>query len=487
MNRKTNLILGSLAIVFCIYVILRAWLIPVTVDENSTAVSHVARNALHTLFYSYDATPNNHILNTLIIKFITPYLGWHPIVLRIPALIGALAYAWAGMLICRQISQQFWVRVFAFALLLGQPFMLEFFSLARGYSLALGMMMAAIWQAWRFLKENRRESLTIAIIFAGLAVYANFTQVVFFIPFVGLLLYCSWQATASISHFWQQSKVAIITAAIFAGLLYTPFVRLSRHSELTNWQALGSIFESIRLSIHAATHGNLYLGGETDVWLSWFAIMFSIEIFAVGIWRLALLQGRFASDPKLFLVALFAGVLTTNLFQVQFTHTPYLQPRLALLYWPLFALSLGTAAGWFWERSNRWVWIYMVPIFALMLTNIVQNTNLSKTSEWWHDEYTYLILNHLKSTQQNEGHPEPYTLDCHWVLQNSLMYHIELDPRGFNRAAKLAPWHEVRPATRDYEFYYALNQEDANPILDSYDVVLRVPNNSMMLLRKKKQ
>jgi len=487
MNRKTNLLLGGLAVAFGIYVILRAWLIPVTVDENSTAISHVPRSAIDTLFYNFDATPNNHILNTLLAKALTGVFGWHPFIFRIPALLGAFAYAWAGLLICRQISSQIWVRMFSFILLLGQPFMLEFFSLARGYSLGLGLMLAAIWQAWRFLKEGRSSSLLPAVIFAGLAVYANFTQMVFFVPFVGLLLFCGWQASTSISGFWQNSKAAIFTVGILGGLWYTPLKRLSQHSELQNRQAIDSFFESIRLSIRAATHGNDYLGQETDIWLTWLTVIFTVSIFAVAIWRSALVQGRFTTDPRLFLIALFAGVLITIILQVQLSHTPYLQPRFALHYWPLFALSLGTAAAWIWESAKRWVWVFIVPILTLLVLNIVQNTNLRRTSEWWHDEFTYLVFDFLKKTQRAEGHPEPFSLDSHWLLQNSLLYHVERDPRGYNHAAKLAPWHEIRPATREYEFYYALNQEDANPILDSYEVVLRVPTNSMMLLRRKEK
>ena len=51
MNRKTNIALGVLATIFLLYVLVRAWLIPVTVDENSTAISHVPRAVLDTLFF----------------------------------------------------------------------------------------------------------------------------------------------------------------------------------------------------------------------------------------------------------------------------------------------------------------------------------------------------------------------------------------------------------------------------------------------------
>ena len=76
----------------------------------------------------------------------------------------------------------------------------------------------------------------------------------------------------------------------------------------------------------------------------------------------------------------------------------------------------------------------MGPVFALAFINMVRCVNLKDTREWWHDAFTYQILNLLKETQQREGRSEPYLLDTSWLLQNSFMYHLELDPRGFNQA-----------------------------------------------------
>ena len=485
MNRKANLIFGGIALIFAVYVLLRAWLIPITVDESSTAISHVPRNMFHTLFLRWDANPNNHILNTLLIRVLTDLFGWHPMVFRTPALLGAMAYAWAGMRLSRQISTNLGVQIFAYALLLSQPFMLEFFSLARGYSLGLGMMMLAIWQAWRFLKENRWESLLPAVIFAGLAVYSNFTQLLFFAPFVSLLFFCAWQISPSLGVFVQKTKFAALGLGVFAALVFLPLSRLSQHAEIKNWRELGSFFDSFLLSMRAATDGHAYLGHETDLILTWLAIAFTLGICAVAIWRSAKLDGRFSADPRLFFVALFSGVLITNVLQVQITHTPYLQERLALHYWPLFVLCLATAAAWFWEKYKGWAWLYMGPVFALAFINMVRCVNLKDTREWWHDAFTYQILNLLKETQQREGRSEPYLLDTSWLLQNSFMYHLELDPRGFNQAAKLTPWHDRRPPNAEADFVYALNGEEEQQLQSTHEVVLRLSERGTVLLRRK--
>jgi len=66
-----------------------------------------------------------------------------------------------------------------------------------------------------------------------------------------------------------------------------------------------------------------------------------------------------------------------------------------------------------------------------------------------------------------------------------LMYHVEKDPRGFNQVAQLAPWHSDRPPAYEYEYFYAMSPETAQPILDRYEIVLRSPHSCMVLLRRK--
>ena len=486
MNRKTNFIMGALAVGFGLYVVIRAWLIPVTVDESSTAITHVPRAVFDTLFFKSDANPNNHILNTLLIKAFTGMWCWHPMVFRLPVLLGALAYAWAGGLICRQISKSPWVQVFAFALLLGQPYFLEFFSVARGYGLGIGLMMCSIWQSWQFINQGcSARRFAYAAVFAGFAVYANFTLLLYFIPFIGLSLYSARQSSSSYAIFWQKTWPGLSILGIFTAFLYTPLSRLGKHSELQNWNPLHTLFSSAEKSMRTAIRKSPYLENDVAHILTWLSVIFVVGIILVALFRWIEKNRNFAADPRIFLMALLAGALLTNVVQVEFTHTPYLEPRLALFYWPLFALSMGVCASWLQERSNTWAWAFMTPILALSIINTGRYANLRESFEWWHDQDTYLVFDYIKKAKEAEGRQTPYTLDATWLLLNSLMYHVEKDPRGFNQLVQLAPWHSDRPPAYDYEYFYAMSPESAQPIMDKYEIVLRSPRSCMVLLKRK--
>lgn len=487
MNRKLEtLFVSALLSAFALYILLRAWLLPITVDEAATAINHVPRLVIDTLTYRSDANPNNHILNTIAIKAFTGLLGWHPFVVRLPVLLGGLLYGWAAIMLTRRLSEQAWVRLFALLMLLGNPYLLEFFSLARGYGLAAGLMLAALWQSWRFLEENSAKHLRGAFIFGGLAVYANFTLLVFFAPFTALLLFAAWRANPSFSSFWKKTKPALITLAIFIALWYEPLRQLSKDSEIANWTALGSFIGSMEQSVKAAVHNIAYLGDDTNRILTWLAMLFSVGMWLVAAWRWWRSSRRFAADPRLFLIAVLPGAVLTNILQVHQTGTPYLQSRLALFYYPLFALHLGVAAAWLWERWGKRAWAFMVPVALFAALNLVRCVDLIKSSEWWFDQATYRVLEHLKKVHETEGRTEPIGLDAHHVMLNSYMFHLERDPRGFDRYVHLAPWHGLQPPTRDYEFYYAINAEEVKDIIADYDVVMHVPGTTFLLLRMRK-
>lgn len=487
MNQKIeNWVLQGLVALFCLYILVRAWVLPITVDESATAINHVPRLVFDTLTYDSEANPNNHILNTILIKIFTGIFGWHHFVVRLPVFLGGLLYGWTALHLVRKLSNQSWVRVFALLMLLGNPYMLEFFSLARGYGLAAGLMTYALWQSWNFLETNDPKTLRRAIIFGGLAVYANFTLLIFFAPFIFALLFSSGQLNPSFRTFWQQSKPALISLGVFVLLWITPLKRLSKDSEIVNWNALGNFFDSVQLSVRAAIRANPYLGSNTELILTRFVFAGAIAIIALACYRWWKNNFRLSSDPRVLMVLMLLGACIANVAQVYLTRTPYLQSRLALFYWPLFALALGVAASWIADRFGRKkAWIFMAPLLLMFVVNIGRTANFRNTFEWYHDSDTFTVLEFLKKTYAAEGRTTPFVLDTEWFMQNSFSFHLDKKFRDYDQYTKLVPFHGRQSPKLDSDFFYAVNFDSVKDVIGAYEVVLRVPNSSMLLLRKK--
>ena len=485
MKRSTeNWITGTLAVIFLIYVAVRAWLLPITHDEGATLLNHVPRLVFDTLTFQKEANPNNHILNTLAIKTLLGLFPAHQFVVRLPVLIGCGLYLWAGIAISRRLSEQVWVRLFCLVMLLGNPFLAEFFGLARGYGLAIGLMMMALYQALRFFEENTARLLRNAIIFAGLAVYANFTQVLFFAPFTLLVSGIAWRQNRSWASFWSVARPALYTFGVFILLLAIPLSRMSKDRELVNWNRLSSNFETVELLIHDSIRGKAYLGDNTVTILSWSALIGICIGVCMAIAQFRRHGWRMMSDPKVFLAIILAGTLITNLVNVNVFHTAQLNARLSLLFYPLFALLVASEADWLWQRWGRRSWVLMAPLLALVLINNIRCMNLTDCREWWYDRSTLEVLDKIKAIYIAEGRTEPYTFDCGWGFQNSFMVHIQEFPQGYDQVVRFTGWHENRAPVPGPDFFYVIEQGEIKTLQENnYYIVCKVP--IAYILRKK--
>lgn len=122
------------------WVIARDYIQSITIDEADTYV-YFASGKIHT---QWEAYPNNHLLNTLLIHLFTTVFGLHNLTMRAPALIGAGLYIAAAYRLCFLVLSSAFIRLLLFACLVLNPFLMDFFVAARGYSLALGFLFVAL-------------------------------------------------------------------------------------------------------------------------------------------------------------------------------------------------------------------------------------------------------------------------------------------------------------------------------------------------------
>jgi hypothetical protein len=190
-TRKISLaVVIVLGIVFFGYTALRAWRVALTIDEANTLNNYV--NAGFLSLFRVD-TANNHILNSLLTWLVTRIVGTSELALRLPNLLGYLLYLIFSFRLFRQYTNNLTV-ISGFVILNANPYVLEFFSLCRGYGLALGLLLAALFYFFRFMDEAREarpvgsRQLSLALFAAGAAVLADLTLIFIFLGIVVLAL-----------------------------------------------------------------------------------------------------------------------------------------------------------------------------------------------------------------------------------------------------------------------------------------------------------
>ena len=137
----SDLVLVSAA-AFC-YLVARACIQSVTIDEADSFMTFAA-GAMGDSWYP---ASQNHLLNTLLERLSWSIFGFNQVAMRLPALLGAAIYLGSAVGICARFAGRVF-RMLVFVCLVFNPFVLDYLVAARGYSLAVGFLLAAVAVFW---------------------------------------------------------------------------------------------------------------------------------------------------------------------------------------------------------------------------------------------------------------------------------------------------------------------------------------------------
>src|SRR5258705_6127401 len=99
--RASAAILGSTAAFVWLWVMARAAVQSITIDEADTYLVFVGRSAPS----HWAAAANNHMLNSMLMRLFTSLFGVYHLTVRLPALIGAAVYICAAWVLARRIGR----------------------------------------------------------------------------------------------------------------------------------------------------------------------------------------------------------------------------------------------------------------------------------------------------------------------------------------------------------------------------------------------
>lgn len=212
-NRRVfqELLLLLTALFAMFWAILRACVQSLTIDEADTYLGFASRSA-GLIWYP---ASNNHVLNSLLMWITTCFLGTSGLTVRIPALAGAALYIGVCYFLCRIITSEFILRLTLFICLTYNPFLFDFMVAARGYSLAMGFLAAAIaMPLWH--REQEAASLprtcALASLCLGLSFAANFSFA--FADAAAFLAIALW----AMQRQGSDSAMRILEACVLPGL-----------------------------------------------------------------------------------------------------------------------------------------------------------------------------------------------------------------------------------------------------------------------------
>lgn len=398
-----------------LYVAARAWLLEITFDED-WSVHGFATKSFGEIILCRPCDANNHLLNTLLIRFFKLLFSDSLFVARLPNVLAFLVY-WAA---AHKISAKLLPlpRICLFLLLISNPFVLDFFSLARGYGLSIAFVTASSYFALRHHRNTKLGSAVLAISMASLAVLSNFTTLYFFVA-VSLVVGVT-QLIRLRKNLWEYLSIELAVASALGLIILGPILELSSN-KLLFYGGREGFYRDTLYSLASYTHGHPFEAMDVAIYLKAFLLL-SGAIFVAGLWSFRQKWQGLWSSPALPASALLAIPALISILAVWLMDNLYLINRTALFLYPLAVITLGYWADTTRRTKARWVSFTALGIISLMLlVNLLHNLNLHKSITWPHDTRTQKILQKINTETTGK---ERVVLDSSWPFIRSIEYYI---------------------------------------------------------------
>ncbi len=410
MARNPRLLTLALSVLLCAllaYTGYRAVALSMTHDE-STSYNWFRDINVFSCFYSKDCwyNANNHLLNTWSWQHTVRWFGASEWAMRLPNLLAHLLYLLCSLALVRSVTGRFWVGLAGFAFINFNPYLLEFFSLARGYGLCAGLSMASIYALFVFLRNSRWPSLLASYLLAALAVLANFVALNYLASLWGavflLSLFRQGRVPGRIGFQWRQqlwmNAIPLTLTIILGLLLYRPIRFLQGTCDFDAY-GTSNFLTAFRSVVENSLYGVHYFSKDTLLVFTILYGAFIIPALIGAFWFFFRAPEQSWRQQYLAAALLFLMSCAVMTAQHHILGSNYLEGRKALILVSLsgllfFFLLHGLAERYF---KPRMAGIAGALVALLLGYHLVRAGNFDYSREWWYDKDTREMVLYLDS------------------------------------------------------------------------------------------
>jgi hypothetical protein len=403
------------------YTATRAGCLSITFDEAFMYLEFIRKGAIFPTQFNI-MSANNHLLNTWLSILFVQWFGAHDLVVRLPALLGHLLFLWYSAKLVGSL-QNSRLTPAAFLILNTNPYLLDYFSLARGYGLSFGLMMASIYYLYIFqTKERAGRSAALSIAFAISSALANLVQVNYCLLLYALIVLQMFRQAQRTGRWLDTVKVSGIPTVLMA--VFLPVV--------------------IPYLIHLKNAGALFFGGESGFWIdtvnatinscfydiwhnAWFRRGVKAGMLLTMVCAIASVGAMYTKrriDPNLLfpasLLALTGLIALSTVLQHYLFGTLFLTNRTAMFFCILFTvLFVFFIAG----ITNRSAVLILYAVAALSLAHLACAFNLSYVVDWKFDSDGKEIVADLIQIRATNPAKNDIRLGTFFCLSPSIEYY----------------------------------------------------------------
>jgi hypothetical protein len=432
----------------------RAWTQSITIDEARNYRLFIAQ-PLPRMFAFFDAA--NHVLQTLLSKVAIKLFGLSEFTLRLPSVLGALLYLTSAYRLSRYLFGRGWLLLLSVLALGLNPFLLDYLTAARGYSLGVGLFLWAFAELMLFFDDRDEGRLFKAGIGMGLSVTAS---LVFLFPATALTALVLGILALDGRRFWvgveKFAGPGLVTAFL---VLVLPLGHARRADFFYGAQSINEFVASL---VHSSYYHNprIWLVGRyVPGFGNWYeAIRF---VIVPGFLVAALVAGgmaarrwartrRFAEVGKNDLaLLLMGGAMALMLLMVvaarHLMGLVYPSGRSGIYWVPMMTLAVLGLIG------RRYVGIPALVFALISVLLFAGGITTTEFQEWAGERHT---KDAIRTIEARRGGRE-VRLGTSWALEASCNFYRERFRLGWLKPV------EGTGADGDFDYYYLLDEDKA--------------------------
>jgi len=481
---KTDLLFLASGLLIFLYIVVKASISSFTTDESFSYLHYAHTSFLDIISFS-DWYTNNHILNSLLMKYAEVLFGSSEISLRLPNLLLFAVYMVYAFLLFRNSDRL--VALAVFILLCTNPGMVDLFGLARGYGLSYGFLLMSLYHFIRYFQTRKSKDMVLFHIASMLAVLSSFTMLISYAALMLIYFITDFINSRVILKkkylFFESVKVHIIPLVLITIILYEPVRRVFMRSELNFGGKEGFYGNTVSDLIK-----NIFHGVEiSPFWMIMAQIVITALVLAGSV---IILRLFFKKDGPSFFQ--FIGLFITNLlvifislaivFQHLILGTDYPIARFSLFLFPVFIVYFGFLLSYISQKNKNLVAVSGLCLALLSAGSFVYKADLRSCSEWRFDMETKNMMRMLSDEHAaNEAETAEVRLGIHWLFEPTVNFYREtwqlewllpVDRRGF---------------TAEDDYIYTFRDELLGFPNDKYEVVHEFETANTVLIKRQEK
>lgn len=451
----------SLAVALFIYTFIRAKILSMTHDESGSFL-YWMDFPIYRSFFEEGMWPdaNLHWLYVLSMKGTTLLFGNSELAIRLPSIFAHSFYLFFSWKILSYWSKNNWIVLIGFVVMNSNLYLLDFYSLARGYGLSITLMIISLYYFGVWLKEHRIINMYYASIAAVFACLANMTCLNYFASLFGVFSLCCLCNHKILGR--RKTVMSIIpvfkSSIILFLLLRIPINGLRDGNKL--YFGADTLIETFYSIIENSLYDSKPFKGYTMEIVGIFLFLLASCLIVLSFIELIKQRKKTENQFHASVSTIVLFVLIGTYIQNKLFGTPFLHHRTSLFLFPLFGLIISLGFKSLIEDKNFFIGKIVAILFAsALLLHTIYNHNFIRTREWWFDSTTKDVVLYLDKKYQDID----YSLGCNWLYQPTISFYVNSTEAKFENP----PYEKKVRTDLKYDFYY-VDRSDLSKIHKNY-------------------